>query len=83
MENLAGLRGAIRFGGPHGTCTAGTWSAVTDVKDRIHAAGVGINIAQRVIGLWRKPVISCFRARVAEDLQQGWTDGGPSLHDLV
>src|SRR5213082_3578231 len=59
---------------------SGPVSAVTDVNDRINAAGVGINLAQRVMDCGDAGHILLSK-RVAEDLQQ---DGRwrPHLHDL-
>src|SRR5437867_10057423 len=59
---------------------SGPVSAVTDVNDRINAAGVGINLAQRVMDCGDAGDILLSK-RVAEDLQQNgrWR---PSLHDL-
>jgi len=59
---------------------SGPVSAVTDVNDRINAAGVGINLAQRVMDCGDAGHILLSK-RVAEDLQQNgrWR---PSLHDL-
>ena len=59
---------------------SGPVSAVTDVNDRINAAGVGINLAQRVMDCGDAGHILLSK-RVAEDLQQNgrWR---PYLHDL-
>src|SRR6266403_2166758 len=59
---------------------SGPVSAVTDVNDRINAAGIGINLAQRVMDCGDAGHILLSK-RVAEDLQQNgrWR---PSLHDL-
>jgi len=59
---------------------SGPVSAVTDVNDRVNAAGVGINLAQRVMDCGDAGHILLSK-RVAEDLQQNgrWR---PSLHDL-
>src|SRR6476660_7454765 len=59
---------------------SGPVSAVTDVNDRINAAGVGINLAQRVMDCGDAGHILLSK-RVAEDLQQNgrWR---PHLHDL-
>src|SRR5436853_3412023 len=59
---------------------SGPVSAVTDVNDRINAAGVGINLAQRVMDCGDAGHILLSK-RVAEDLQQNgrWR---PSLHNL-
>src|SRR5213076_583169 len=58
---------------------SGPVSAVTDVNDRINAAGVGINLAQRVMDCGDAGHILLSK-RFAEDLQQNgrWR---PSLHD--
>jgi adenylate cyclase len=59
---------------------SGPVSAVTDVNDRVNAAGVGINLAQRLMDCGDAGHILLSK-RVAEDLQQGgrWR---PNLHDL-
>src|SRR6478672_12081498 len=59
---------------------SGPVSAVTDVNDRINAAGVGINLAQRLMDCGDAGHILLSK-RVAEDLQQNgrWR---PHLHDL-
>src|ERR1041384_2000112 len=59
---------------------SGPVSAVTDVNGRVNAAGVGINIAQRLMGCGDAGHILLSK-RVAEDLQQNgrWR---PHLHDL-
>jgi len=59
---------------------SGPVSAVTDVNDRVNAAGVGINLAQRLMDCGDAGHILLSK-RVAEDLQQ---DGRwrPYLHDL-
>src|SRR5438067_7135937 len=59
---------------------SGPVSAVTDLNDRTNAAGVGINIAQRVMDCGDTGHILLSK-RVAEDLQQHsrWR---PHLHDL-
>ncbi len=59
---------------------SGPVSAVTDVNDRVNAAGVGINLAQRLMDCGDAGHILLSK-RVAEDLQQ---DGRwrPHLHDL-
>ena len=59
---------------------SGPVSAVTDVNDRTNAAGVGINVAQRVMDCGDTGHILLSK-RVAEDLQQNsrWR---PHLHDL-
>src|SRR5881394_3505595 len=59
---------------------SGPVSAVTDLNDRINAAGAGINVAQRVMDCGDTGHILLSK-RVAEDLQQNgrWR---PSLHDL-
>src|SRR5438270_826681 len=59
---------------------SGPVSAVTDLNDRTNAAGIGINIAQRVMDCGDAGHI-LLSQRVAEDLAQ---DGEwqPQLHDL-
>src|SRR5437762_2016009 len=59
---------------------SGPVSAVTDVNDRMNAAGVGINLAQRLMDCGDAGHILLSK-RVAEDLQQNrrWR---PHLHDL-
>jgi adenylate cyclase len=59
---------------------SGPVSAVTDVNDRVNAAGVGINLAQRLMDCGDAGHILLSK-RVAEDLQQNgrWR---PHLHDL-
>src|SRR5256886_14080713 len=59
---------------------SGPVSAVTDVNDRVNAAGVGINLAQRLMDYGDAGHILVSK-RVAEDLQQNgrWR---PHLHDL-
>jgi adenylate cyclase len=59
---------------------SGPVSAVTDVNDRVNAAGVGINLAQRLMDCGEAGHILLSK-RVAEDLQQNgrWR---PHLHDL-
>src|SRR5205809_2607985 len=59
---------------------SGPVSAVTDLNDRTNAAGIGINVAQRVMDCGDAGHILLSK-RVAEDLQQNgrWR---PSLHDL-
>ena len=59
---------------------SGPVSAVTDVNGRLNAAGVGINIAQRLMDCGDAGHILLSK-RVAEDLQQNgrWR---PHLHDL-
>src|SRR5690242_19238512 len=59
---------------------SGPVSGVTDVNGRINAAGVGINIAQRLMDCGDAGHILLSK-RVAEDLQQNgrWR---PHLHDL-
>ena len=59
---------------------SGPVSAVTDVNDRVNAAGVGINLAQRLMDCGEAGHILVSK-RVAEDLQQNgrWR---PYLHDL-
>src|SRR5438270_2742407 len=79
VEISRGLRGHPGFGVRMGV-HSGPVSAVTDVNDRINAAGVGINLAQRVMDCGDAGHILLSK-RVAEDLQQSgrWR---PSLHDL-
>src|SRR2546421_9776521 len=59
---------------------SGPVSAVTDVNDRVNAAGVGINLAQRLMDCGDAGHMLLSK-RVAEDLQQNrrWR---PHLHDL-
>ncbi len=59
---------------------SGPVSAVTDVNDRVNAAGIGINLAQRLMDCGDAGHILVSK-RVAEDLQQNgrWR---PYLHDL-
>jgi adenylate cyclase len=59
---------------------SGPVSAVTDVNDRVNAAGIGINLAQRLMDCGDSGHILLSK-RVAEDLQQNgrWR---PHLHDL-
>src|SRR5437762_13005957 len=59
---------------------SGPVSAVTDLNDRVNAAGIGINVAQRVMDCGDTGHILVSK-RVAEDLQQNgrWR---PNLHDL-
>src|SRR3569833_1938617 len=59
---------------------SGPVSAVTDLNDRVNAAGSGINIAQRVMDCGDTGHILLSK-RVAEDLQQygRWRS---HLHDL-
>ena len=59
---------------------SGPVSAVTDLNDRTNAAGVGINIAQRVMDCGDTGHILISK-RVAEDLQQ-YSRWRPHLHDL-
>ena len=59
---------------------SGPVSAVTDLNDRTNAAGVGINIAQRVMDCGDTGHILLSK-RVAEDLQQ-YSRWRPHLHDL-
>src|SRR5436190_7264790 len=59
---------------------SGPVSAVTDVNERINAAGVGINIAQRVMDCGDAGHILLSK-RVAEDLEQ-YGDWEAQLHDL-
>ena len=57
---------------------SGPVSAVTDVNDRINAAGVGINLAQRLMDCGDAGHILLSK-RVAEDLQQNgrWRPSSP------
>src|SRR5205814_3422483 len=59
---------------------SGPVSALTDVNGRVNAAGVGINVAQRLMDCGDAGHILLSK-RVAEDLQQNgrWR---PNLHDL-
>src|SRR5919108_3883338 len=59
---------------------SGPVSAITDVNGRVNAAGVGINVAQRLMDCGDGGHILLSK-RVAEDLQQNgrWR---PHLHDL-
>src|SRR5438874_10393255 len=59
---------------------SGPVSAVTDLNERTNAAGVGINIAQRVMDCGDTGHILLSK-RVAEDLQQ-YSRWRPHLHDL-
>jgi adenylate cyclase len=59
---------------------SGPVSAVTDLNDRTHAAGIGINVAQRVMDCGDSGHILLSK-RVAEDLQQ-YGRWRPHLHDL-
>src|SRR5712691_10083292 len=59
---------------------SGPVSAVTDLNDRVNAAGVGINVAQRVMDCGDTGHI-LLSQRVAEDLQQ-YSRWRPHLHDL-
>src|SRR6266480_2079491 len=59
---------------------SGPVSAVTDLNDRVNAAGVGINVAQRVMECGDTGHILLSK-RVAEDLQQ-YSRWRPHLHDL-
>jgi adenylate cyclase len=59
---------------------SGPISAVTDVNDRTNAAGIGINIAQRVMDCGDAGHILLSK-RVAEDLEQ-YGDWESRLHDL-
>jgi adenylate cyclase len=59
---------------------SGPVSAVTDLNDRVNAAGVGINVAQRVMDCGDTGHILLSK-RVAEDLQQ-YSRWRPHLHDL-
>src|ERR1700756_5559574 len=59
---------------------SGPVSAVTDVNGRVNAAGVGINVAQRLMDCGDTGHILLSK-RVAEDLQQ-YSRWRPHLHDL-
>src|SRR5438477_1047263 len=59
---------------------SGPLSAVTDLNDRTNAAGVGINVTQRVMYCGDTGHILVSK-RVAEDLQQ-YSRWRPDLHDL-
>jgi adenylate cyclase len=59
---------------------SGPVSAVTDLNDRVNAAGIGINIAQRVMDCGDAGHI-LLSGRVAEDLQQ-YGRWRRHLHDL-
>src|SRR5213592_475506 len=59
---------------------SGPVSALTDLNDRTNAAGVGINVAQRVMDCGDSGHILLSK-RVAEDLQQ-YGRWRPYLHDL-
>src|SRR5213080_4662750 len=59
---------------------SGPVSAVTDLNDRTNAAGIGINIAQRVMDCGDAGHI-LLSQRVAEDLAQ-YGEWQPQLHDL-
>ena len=59
---------------------SGPISAVTDLNDRTNAAGIGINIAQRVMDCGDAGHILVSK-RVAEDLEE-YGNWRPQLHDL-
>ena len=59
---------------------SGPISAVTDLNDRTNAAGIGINIAQRVMDCGDAGHILVSK-RVAEDLEE-YGNWQPQLHDL-
>src|SRR5438309_1839121 len=59
---------------------SGPVSAVTDLNDSTHAAGIGMNVAQRVMDCGDSGH-SLLSKRVAEDLQQ-YGRWRPHLHDL-
>src|SRR5438067_2542327 len=59
---------------------SGPVSAVTDLNDRTNAAGVGINVAQRVMDCGDTGHI-LLSQRVAEDLAQ-YSEWQPQLHDM-
>src|SRR5947209_10133198 len=59
---------------------SGPVSAVTDLNDRTNAAGIGINVAQRVMDCGDAGHI-LLSQRVAEDLAQ-YRQWAPCVHDL-
>jgi adenylate cyclase len=59
---------------------SGPVSAVTDLNNRTNAAGVGLNVAQRIMDCGDTGHILLSK-RVAEDLQQ-YSRWRPNLHDL-
>ena len=59
---------------------SGPISAVTDLNDRTNAAGIGINVAQRVMDCGDAGHILLSK-RVAEDLEE-YGNWQPQLHDL-
>src|SRR5438046_204599 len=59
---------------------SGPVSAVTDLNDRTNAAGVGINVAQRVMDCGDAGHI-LLSQRVAEDIGQ-YSEWQPQLHDM-
>jgi len=73
LKNSSSLR--VRMG-----VHSGPVSAVTDLNNRINAAGMGINVAQRVMDCGDTGHILLSK-RVAEDLQQ-YSRWRPHLHDL-
>src|SRR5205823_6597676 len=79
LEISRGLKGfpelPVRMG-----VHSGPVSAVTDLNDRTNAAGLGINVAQRVMDCGDSGHILLSK-RVAEDLQQ-YGRWRPYLHDL-
>src|SRR5205809_5071156 len=79
LEISRGLKGfpelPVRMG-----VHSGPVSAVTDLNDRTNAAGIGINVAQRVMDCGDSGHILLSK-RVAEDLQQ-YGRWRPHLHDL-
>src|SRR5437588_3837501 len=79
LEISRGLKGfpelPVRMG-----VHSGPVSAVTDLNDRTNAAGIGINVAQRVMDCGDSGHILLSK-RVAEDLQQ-YGRWRPFLHDL-
>src|SRR5205807_6215636 len=79
LEISRGLKGfpelPVRMG-----VHSGPVSAVTDLNDRTNAAGIGINVAQRVMDCGDSGHI-LLSERVAEDLQQ-YGRWRPYLHDL-
>src|SRR5881394_3888030 len=79
LEISRGLKGfpqlPVRMG-----VHSGPVSAVTDLNDRTNAAGIGINVAQRVMDCGDSGHILLSK-RVAEDLQQ-YGRWRPYLHDL-
>jgi adenylate cyclase len=78
MEISRALKGSslqVRMG-----VHSGPVSAVTDLNDRTNAAGIGLNVAQRVMDCGDTGHILLSK-RVAEDLQQ-YSRWRPHLHDV-